>query len=81
MIVLLPIFLLAVGVFVATVVLPHWKPRELRGDWWSRFENEFSVYAAEQELVRKTRPHSAERRMPQPRRSGITPPPRPTSSP
>jgi hypothetical protein len=36
---------LAAGVLL-TLVFKHRTPRELRGDWWARFERDFGAYVA-----------------------------------
>jgi hypothetical protein len=67
MIVAVLIGLALVFIFVPCAVLGvrrNRTPRELRGDWWSKFEREFRAYASQQQGNRPKRPNPREERRP-----------------
>ncbi len=61
MIALVAFAVLGLAAFAWFMLRAHRTPRELRGDWWSRFERDFRVYA-QQSAARNT--HARNRRPP-----------------
>lgn len=66
------VVIVVVGVIVAVCVLlvlcvgaklERWyrTPKELRGDWWPKFEHEFRVYVRRNSAPRNTRPRPRDR--------------------